>query len=152
MSDYITIIPALMRRAICTKSTMTDDEDRMARRIAQICSAKPVSTPLPLPPRCSQSRNRPERETVFYLASIYTREDTFIRCVVNDVSDTGACLTLKTFQALPHLVIVKLDHDGVRKRVRVVWQKGRIVGVAVSDNQVGINDICSPGAPAKAAR
>ncbi len=90
---------------------------------------------------------------MFYLASIYTAEDTgCIRGVVNDISDTGACLTLKTSQALPQLVIVKLDHDGVRKRVRVVWQKGRMVGVAVSDNQVGIDEICSPGAPVRVAR
>lgn len=131
---------------------MIGNEDKIAQRIARICGAKPVSPPLALPPICSRSRERPLRGPVFHLASVYTGEDTCVRCVVNDVSDAGACLTLKTVHILPEKVIVKLDRDGVRKRVRVVWQDGKTIGVAISINQTGIDDICSAGAPIRAAR
>ena len=148
--DYITLLEGLIRPANCTIGSMTEANDKIAQRIVRICNAKPVKTPPPLPPRCSQTRDRAERESVFHLASIYTGQDTFVRCVISDVSDAGACLTLKSFQILPQFVVVKLDSDGIRKRVRVVWQKKKTVGVVVADDQTGVDAICPPGAPVRA--
>ena len=131
---------------------MTLEKDKIAKRIARICSAEPVSPPPPLPPLCGPSRDRPKRESVFHLASIYAGGDTFNRCVVSDISDTGACLTLNSLQILPESVVVKLDMDGVRKRVSVIWQEEKTIGVAISDDQTGIDEICAPGAPIKVVR
>ncbi len=130
---------------------MTHDKDILANRLTRICNAKPaISTPPP-PPRQSRSRYRPQREAVFRLASVYTGKNTFVRCVVNEVSENGARFTLKAPQAFPETVIVKFDQNGARKRVRVVWQDDYETGVEYSDDQTRIDGICPPGAPVKAA-
>lgn len=131
---------------------MTNDEDKITRRIGRICSAKPATISQQTAQRSSSISERDARKSVFRLASIYIEKNICIRCIVNDVSDTGACLTLKTSQALPETVIVKFDHSGIRKRVRVVWQEEKVTGVAFSDSVHGIDEICAPGAPVKVAR
>ena len=48
-------------------------------------------------------------------------------CNVIDVSAGGACLEVHGSDAVPKKFI--LSHAGVKKTCRVVWQKGRRVGV-----------------------
>ena len=131
---------------------MTEHNDILARRIARIASAKPAACP-PAPPRRKRPSNkRPMREPVFRLASIYTGKNAHVRCVVKDVSDAGARLSLQTPQALPETVVVKFDQNGSRRRMNVVWQSENDIGVKDSEDQTLIDTVCPPGAPAKSAR
>lgn len=51
-----------------------------------------------------------------------------IECIVIDYSAGGACLGLDRAVALPQRF--EFMHGGVRKRCRLVWQKGLRLGVA----------------------
>ena len=51
-----------------------------------------------------------------------------IACTVVDISAGGACLEVQGSEAIPARFI--LDHGGVQKACRIVWQKGRRVGVS----------------------
>jgi len=49
-------------------------------------------------------------------------------CDVVDISAGGACLDVHGAQPIPKRFV--LSHGGVRKSCRIVWQKGRRIGVA----------------------
>jgi hypothetical protein len=49
-------------------------------------------------------------------------------CNIVDISAGGACIDVHGNDIIPHKFI--LNHGGVKKTCRVVWQKGRRVGVA----------------------
>jgi hypothetical protein len=51
-----------------------------------------------------------------------------IACNVVDISAGGACIEVYGADAIPPRFI--LHHGGVKKSCRVVWQKGRRVGVS----------------------
>lgn len=131
---------------------MTEHNDALARRIARIASAKPAECPQMPARRKRPSNSRAMREPVFRLASIYTGKNAHVRCVVKDVSNSGARLSLQTPQALPETVVVKFDQDGTRRRMNVVWQSDNDIGVKNSDDQTLIDAVCPPGAPAKSGR
>lgn len=131
---------------------MMEDADILARRIARIASTKPAVCP-PIPARRQKPSDiRAKREKVFRLASIYTGKNSFVRCVVKDISGNGACLTLQTAKALPASVVVKFDQDGVRRRMKVVWQSDNDIGVNDSEDQTLIDAVCPRAAPFKVAR
>jgi hypothetical protein len=50
-----------------------------------------------------------------------------IDCYLVDTSAGGACLDVHGAVAIPRKFI--LSHGGVKKNCRVVWQKGRRIGV-----------------------
>jgi hypothetical protein len=50
-----------------------------------------------------------------------------IVCNIIDLSAGGACIDVHGGDAIPRKFI--LNHGGVKKTCRVVWQKGRRVGV-----------------------
>ena len=51
-----------------------------------------------------------------------------IGCNVVDISAGGACIEVHGIEAIPARFI--LHHGGVKKSCRVVWQKGRRIGVS----------------------
>ena len=51
-----------------------------------------------------------------------------IACNVVDVSAGGACIVVHGAGTIPKKFI--LNHGGVQKSCRIVWQKGRRVGVS----------------------
>jgi hypothetical protein len=51
-----------------------------------------------------------------------------VACNIVDVSAGGACIEVHGGDAIPKTFI--LNHGGVKKTCRVVWQKGRRVGVS----------------------
>ena len=50
-----------------------------------------------------------------------------ILCSIIDLSAGGACIDVPGSDAIPQRFI--LNHGGVKKTCRVVWQKGRRIGV-----------------------
>ncbi len=51
-----------------------------------------------------------------------------INCDLLDISAGGACLNVHGEAAIPRKFI--LNHGGSKKNCRVVWQKGRRIGVS----------------------
>jgi hypothetical protein len=51
-----------------------------------------------------------------------------IGCNVVDISAGGACIEVHGTEAIPARFI--LHHGGVKKSCRIVWQKGRRIGVS----------------------
>ena len=52
------------------------------------------------------------------------------RCVIHDMSDGGARLSLEPLPAkLPHIFTLILLKDSVQRNCRVVWADGQFVGV-----------------------
>jgi PilZ domain len=51
-----------------------------------------------------------------------------IDCNVVDISAGGACIEVHGSDAIPARFI--LNHGGVKKSCRIVWQKGRRIGVS----------------------
>jgi PilZ domain len=51
-----------------------------------------------------------------------------IPCTIVDTGAGGACLEVQGTSAIPKKFT--LNHGGVKKTCRVVWQKGRRIGVA----------------------
>ena len=49
-------------------------------------------------------------------------------CNVVDISAGGACIEVHGTEVIPRRFI--LNHGGVKKSCRIVWQKGRRVGVS----------------------
>jgi PilZ domain len=56
-------------------------------------------------------------------------------CLMHDISATGACLELKTPDALPDNFILLLSHDGqLRRQCSVVWRSETTIGVEFIPN------------------
>ena len=51
-----------------------------------------------------------------------------IACNVVEISAGGACIEVHGTEAIPAWFI--LNHGGVKKSCRIVWQKGRRIGVS----------------------
>jgi len=51
-----------------------------------------------------------------------------VACSVMDISAGGACLEVHGSEVIPARFV--LNHGGVKKSCRIVWQKGRRVGVS----------------------
>lgn len=51
-----------------------------------------------------------------------------VACDVVDISAGGACLQVHGSEAIPARFV--LNHGGVKKSCRIVWQKGRRIGVS----------------------
>jgi PilZ domain len=51
-----------------------------------------------------------------------------VACNVVDISAGGACLEVHGSEAIPARFV--LSHGGVKKSCRIVWQKGRRIGVS----------------------
>ena len=49
-------------------------------------------------------------------------------CNIVDISAGGACIDVHGTEAIPQKFT--LNHGGVKKSCRIVWQKGRRIGVA----------------------
>ena len=126
---------------------MEDRKDIVAGRIAGICNAKPVDIPV-APKKAPQNTqsDRPEREQVFRLGSVYTGRNARIRCVVNDVNEKGARLTLQAVHQMPESVVVKFDQTGSRIRADVIWQQEDVIGIEFSADQSDVDTVCPPGA------
>jgi hypothetical protein len=53
-----------------------------------------------------------------------------IECAVRDLSTTGASLEVSTPLFIPDKFNLAVPSDGLRRRCRVAWRKGKRIGVA----------------------
>jgi hypothetical protein len=56
--------------------------------------------------------------------------DQSIECTVRNLSTTGASLEISTPLWLPARFTLVIPSDGLRRRTRVAWRKGKRMGVA----------------------
>jgi hypothetical protein len=90
---------------------------RTAPLIAIDCNARAKKVPSRSAERARQGR-----------IDICRSEEARDRCNVVDISAGGACIEVHGIEAIPARFI--LHHGGVKKSCRIVWQKGRRIGVS----------------------
>jgi hypothetical protein len=55
-------------------------------------------------------------------------------CAISDISDSGARILLESDSALPNRFVLLLSRNGgARRKCRVVWRNGLVVGVEFPD-------------------
>ena len=73
--------------------------------------------------------------------------DQSLRCVIHDMSDGGARISLKAPAAnLPHVLTLVLFKNSVQRSCRVVWAHGRFIGVKFTSEWLGARSPERPNA------
>lgn len=106
------------------------DKNRIANRLAAISSAAPTISDVRIPP--PKRRGPPQREPrepVFRPGKLFLSRTHHIRCVIRNVSPSGAYLHVEGDHPLPPIVILRFQQTGVTKKARVVWQNETEVGL-----------------------
>lgn len=65
---------------------------------------------------------RASREPVFRPGKLYLSKTHHLRCVIRNVSETGAYVHMEGIHPLPPIVVLRFDQTGVVKKCRVAWQ------------------------------
>lgn len=70
-----------------------------------------------------------------------------ILCMINDLSDTGARITIPSAQNLPkEFILLFTPQRGVGRRCRLIWQAGHDIGCKFTHRFVGSIELrISPG-------
>ena len=110
---------------------MAKKNDRLAARLAAINNAaQDVSAARIPPPKKRGPPERAPREPVFRPGKLYISKSDHLRCVIRNVSTSGAYVHMEGVHPLPPIVILKFDQTGVIKKARVAWQRETEVGLA----------------------
>ncbi len=110
---------------------MAKKNDRLAERLAAIKSASPTITDARIPePKRRGPPQREVREPVFRPGKLYLSKTDHLRCVIRNVSNSGAYVHLEGVHPLPPVVVLKFDQTGVVKKARVAWQRETEAGLA----------------------
>lgn len=105
------------------------DKDRIANRLAAISSAAPTISDARIPPPKRRAPQRAPREPVFRPGVLYVSRTHTVRCVIRNLSTTGAYLHVEGEHPLPPTVILKFLQTGIVKKARVIWQNETEVGL-----------------------
>lgn len=124
-----------MRDKAAENEPSKQDQIRLAQRLAAISNAKPVICPPSKPRRKSQFPDRAQREAVFRLARIFTGKNASVRCIVYNISATGARITMEGAFALPPVVILKLDYNREIRKSQIIWQNKTDAGLKFIENK-----------------
>jgi hypothetical protein len=109
---------------------MAKKNDRIAERLAAIKSAAPTITHAGIPEAKRRAPTRAQREPVFKPGKIYLSKTNHLRCVIRNVSDSGAYVHMEGIHPLPTIVVLRFDQTGVVKKARVAWQHETEAGLA----------------------
>jgi hypothetical protein len=103
-----------------------------------------------------RERRKAKRRTVRYRAWFALADGTLAECVLSDISETGARLTVPDSALVPEkFVLVLSRNSAARRRCKVVWRNPQQVGVrfeqiAASEANVQPSNPAVPGGePAK---
>ena len=64
-----------------------------------------------------------------------------ISCIVRNMSPAGACLEVESQVGIPDWFILVIRSDRLQRRCRIVWRKGKRLGVAFDAAQAASNAI-----------
>ena len=79
----------------------------------------------------TELRKKPRRPLQFTASIVVDGKPPARKCVISDVSESGARLTVAGNDDVPDSFLLLLSRNGdARRRCRVVWRSGATVGVA----------------------
>lgn len=117
------------------------DKERIANRLAAISSAAPQVNDARIPePKKRGSPQRAARDPVFRPGKLYLSKSHHLRCVIRNVSATGAYIHMEGVHTLPQIVVLRFEQTGIVKKARVVWQNETEVGLAYLTEPVAGDD------------
>lgn len=134
---------------------MGKDNDRLSRRLGAISAAKPVDAPTLRPVALSRAdpRRKEPRQQTYRFASIAIGRQTVLRCIVRDLSASGARIALEGAAELPAEVILAIEQTGRRFRARVAWRSEHEAGLCFTgeiQSKPRVVDLRGPQNPAPA--
>lgn len=98
--------------------------DHIANRLASISSTTANVENVRIPElKGGKKPSRAKREPVFRPGKLFLSKSNHLRCVIRNVSETGAYVHMEGIHPLPAIVVLRFDQTGVTKKCRVVWQK-----------------------------
>lgn len=105
------------------------EAEAIARRLASIANAPPpsITTIVRKKPGLPE---REHRKPVFRLATLFTAPTAAVRCIVHDISDSGARVVMEGAFTLPPEIVVKFDYNGELHGARIAWQENDEAGMA----------------------
>lgn len=105
-------------------------KEHIANRLASISGASAKVSDVRIPELKSRGRpERAERAPVFRPGKLFVSKSHNLRCVIRNVSATGAYIHMDGTHPLPELVVLRFEQTGIVKKARVVWQKEIEVGL-----------------------
>lgn len=111
-------------------ATMFRKRDPAKTRFDERLSKISHQPKLALPKKKPISNNqRTERHATFRMGEIAISGSQTLTCVVRDLSNVGARITLEGAIGLPPKALFIVGQSGIRKQVRVVWQDGTEAGL-----------------------
>ncbi|WP_411818711.1 PilZ domain-containing protein [Hyphococcus sp. DH-69] len=112
------------------------DKARIANRLAAISSAAPtISDGRIPPPKRRGPPQREPREPVFRPGVLFVSRSHQVRCVIRNLSTSGAYLHVEGEHPLPPIVVLKFLQTGTVKKSRVIWQNETEVGLQFLDDK-----------------
>ncbi|WP_425408354.1 PilZ domain-containing protein [Hyphococcus sp.] len=98
-------------------------KEHIANRLASISSTTSDVKDVRIPVLKGRERpERAERSQVFRPGKLYLSKSNFARCVIRDISETGANVHIEGTHPLPKIVVLRFEQSGIVKKARVVWQ------------------------------
>ena len=79
--------------------------------------------------KASGKPQRAKREPVFRPGKLYLTKTHHVRCVIRNVSETGAYVHMESLEPLPEIVVLRFEQIGTVKKCKVVWQNEIEVGL-----------------------
>lgn len=101
---------------------MAKKDDRIGNRLAAITRATPTIGDVRIPELKSKRVERSPREAVFRPGKVYLSKTDMLRCVIRNISETGAYIHLEGAHPLPPVVLLHFNQTGVTKKAKVAWQ------------------------------
>jgi hypothetical protein len=109
---------------------MRKDTDRLSQRIAALNAARPVACEIPEAPRKSKRIDRKEpREKTYRFGRVFIRKEVSYRCIVRDISPSGARIALECRIELPEIVLLRIDQSAFVRKARVAWRMEEEAGL-----------------------
>jgi hypothetical protein len=113
--------------------TATGAQSRIHARLAAL-AATPASKTAPPEVRSVEELRGEPREKVYRFARLVLTGEMSVKCVVLDLSRSGARVQYDNFGAgLPEFVTLEFEASGISRKARVRWERDHQAGLAFVD-------------------
>ena len=109
---------------------MTINDEKMARRLAALTSAKRPEAPPPAPKKKDEEERAEPRRGVYRPGKLIVTGGLDLDCMIVDLSANGARIHLDGADALPEFLTLRVILTGAMKRARVVWRRDKSAGLS----------------------
>jgi len=94
----------------------------------------------------NRDQRKAKRRLMRYTAWLARKPGDLLGCVLSDISDTGARMTVQEPDTVPDRFLLMLSRNGKAKRLcRVVWRKDKQLGVHFETKLAAANPTASGG-------